>query len=252
MNNILVIGSSAINKIYPGYRTPKDLDLIMNQDTLDKYINYRKKLDSSIRYYPIDDGNKYLIRGEYITEIELAYDETSSKSLIDYILDNDQYVGYMITRDEFNMIYPTQDILYTLKYSHRYLKNSPHFLKTMRDLQFLESKNAKIFDAEWLRIRESETYNYSHPKLNQKSTTFFEKKESFYRYNHDDLHCAVSYPNSPLYLKIIKDGEEVQCSEEKFNSLSHEEKIILAQEEAMVLTLERYLIPNEFKVDPYT
>lgn len=36
-------------------------------------------------------------------------------------------------------------LLYTLKMSHEYLKDSPHFLKTMKDIQTMRKYNAQQF-----------------------------------------------------------------------------------------------------------
>ena len=56
-------------------------------------------------------------------------------------------------------------------------------------------------------------------------------------YNHDFLHTLIK--ETPTYTKILKDGEEVDVSEEKFNQLSYEEKKSLVQEEIMVMAYER-------------
>lgn len=45
---------------------------------------------------------------------------------------------------------------------------------------------------------------------------------------------------SPMYKKVLKDGAEVDVCENKFNSLSFNEKFNLVIEEVMVMALERY------------
>jgi hypothetical protein len=50
------------------------------------------------------------------------------------------------------------DVLYTLKMSHRFKKNSPHFTKTMKDILKLKSLGAVVFNDKWLNLREKETY----------------------------------------------------------------------------------------------
>ena len=45
---------------------------------------------------------------------------------------------------------------------------------------------------------------------------------------------------TPIYTKILKDGAEVDVSEEKFNKLTFEEKCDLVREEVMVMAYERY------------
>jgi len=47
----------------------------------------------------------------------------------------------------------------------------------------------------------------------------------------------------PLYKKILKSGQEVECDKSLFDNLSLTEKLFCVIEEAEVLALERCLIP---------
>jgi len=49
-------------------------------------------------------------------------------------------------------------------------------------------------------------------------------------------------------MEILKNPEtkSVECSEEKFNSLTLEDRLLLVQEEVWVTALEKYLIPSNF------
>jgi len=66
-----------------------------------------------------------------------------------------------------------------------------------------------------------------------------------YPIKHDDLHeMLIKHPHfkgqkEPTYCKILKENQEVDVDETKFNNLSFEEKLNLVQEEIMVMALER-------------
>jgi len=139
-----------------------------------------------------------------------------------------------------------------IKMSHRYKKSSPHFLKTMRDIQKMRKAGAVIQpDHEaFYRRRMDETYSYGHPKLNQNKDQFFRPEDDFYVYDHDSLHEAVAVWGLPAYTKYAVDGEEVLSSKEKFfKGVDHLVRIDGVYEEACVLALERSQIPNNFEID---
>ena len=62
---------------------------------------------------------------------------------------------------------------------------------------------------------------------------------------HDYYHTLLN--ESPIYTKILKDGAEVDVSEDKFNDLSFEDKCNLVREEVMVMAYERYKNYNFMK-----
>jgi hypothetical protein len=57
-------------------------------------------------------------------------------------------------------------------------------------------------------------------------------------YNHDLLHTFIN--PVPTYLKILKNDEEVDVDEVKFNNLSFEDKCNLVREEVYIMAYERY------------
>lgn len=249
-NKFLVIGSHAL-KYYVNDTikiNPKDMDLVMTYETFDTFIKSYKKNGYVKSCYPINDGKKYLVQTNYkIYEIEIAWPNSSAEKLLEQVFDKGLYnhkfsdyglIGYFVNID----------VLYTLKMSHRYKKNSPHFLKTMRDIKLMREMGGKIFDEEWYKLRQKETYVYKHPALNVDKQSFF-KDETFYKYDHDDIHEAIKLFDKPMYRSILKDGAKVDCSKEKFEQLNYLQKMACAIEEVMVLSLERGLIPNDFAVD---
>lgn len=259
-NVVVVIGSHAL--IWHGIdieRIPQDSDYIMTYNKFESYIQDCKDYDHKpLQYYPISNGKKFVSkRATQIDEIEIAWDDSTASELMKFI-DTDVDTIKINLKDKLNIDnlsvkefwIPSLDVLYTLKMSHRFLKNSPHFEKTRNDILRLRKLGAKIFDQNWYKKREQETYNYSHPALNVKKNDFF-KDETFYKYDHDDIHEAVKIGNKPAYTKILVPGEQVKCSAELFNNLPFIQQMWCAIEEVRVLTLERGLIPNDFNVNPY-
>lgn len=143
------------------------------------------------------------------------------------------------------------DILWIMKLSHKYKKNSVHFNKTRLDL--IEFKNAGWNEdhlaghsnlKEMLAFRERLTYNYSHPKLAQGKKTFFTDSVP-YQYDHDTIHEAVKMLDRPAYQYYMQDGAEVMCSKEKFFDLPEIVRLYGVLEESYVLALERAIIPHQ-------
>ncbi len=137
-----------------------------------------------------------------------------------------------------------------LKLSHRYKKNSPHFRKTMQDIQLLRLYGAKVkeIDEDLLKQREALTLAYKHPSLQQGKRTFFTDNVP-YKYDHDSIHRAVAIDGAPAYLSYMQDGAEVQCDKEKFFDLPYEHQIRGVIEECFVLALERAIIPHGTEVN---
>ena len=139
------------------------------------------------------------------------------------------------------------DVLYTLKMSHRFKKDSKHFSKTMKDIILMKNLGAEIFNDEWFKLREKETYVKKRPNLKVSKSKFFNKNTVPYKYDHDTLHLAVMLQDNPAYTYFKPDQNDVFCSEEMFNELDYSIQINSVIEESMVLALERSLIHNKFR-----
>jgi hypothetical protein len=175
----------------------------------------------------------------------LIWPDSDSLELAELILSDDK-----TTWDNYLKAWvPSLNVLYMLKMSHRYKKNSPHFLKTMRDIQKMRAAGAFIqsdhFD--FFKKRRDATYWYEHPNLNRTKEEFFNPDDSFYVYDHDSIHEAVAIDGAPAYTKYAVEGAEVLSSKQKFFEASHEVRIAGVYEETCVLALERSQIPNDFK-----
>jgi hypothetical protein len=245
-----MIGSYGLSHHMDIGKEPKDLDFVMNWSTYSNWIKMIKQNHTVLACYPSSKGKKQIVKYKagdkiQIVEIEIAWKDSTAEMILDrYTTYEDLHFG-----DQFIYTVATLNNLYELKMSHRFLKNSPHFHKTMKDIQLMKEAGAEIEDWDFYDIREKETYNYGHPALNVKKDEFF-KDESFYVYEHDDIHSAVKIGEYPAYKDILSDNQEVKCSLTKWMNLSDQQKLNCALEECYVLSLERGLIPNDFKTDP--
>jgi hypothetical protein len=73
------------------------------------------------------------------------------------------------------------ELLYMIKMSHRFLKNTPHFKKTMDDIWFLRNEfgcsDVKSYLISDYKVRQKFTYDYALPTLNKKKVDFFENNQ---------------------------------------------------------------------------
>ena len=243
---IIRIGSSALQFHIPSIKVGKDIDLIM---TYEDYQIYRDSFKHSneklISHYPISNGKKFVIKtSENIYEIEIAWPNSTAEEFMKLVLKEgkSEYTDFMI---------PSLNALYALKMSHRFLRNSPHFIKTMNHIHLMREYGADILEyyREWYKKREKETYDYGHPDLTVKKQDFFQE-ETFYKYDHDTVHEAIKLSEIPAYKRILESGYDVKCSKVKFDALSYEHKMLCVVEESYTLALERMLIPNDFTPNP--
>jgi hypothetical protein len=128
------------------------------------------------------------------------------------------------------------DHLYTLKISHLFW--DINWAKHMFDVQFLKKKgcvlNKTLFDLLY------EYWTGIHGKIKKSDLTLSSKEffdNALKEYDHDYLHLLFN--PIPTYTKVLKEGSEVEPDENKFLSLSHEEKLSLVREEVYVMAFER-------------
>lgn len=131
------------------------------------------------------------------------------------------------------------ELMASLKVSH--LLWDINWDKHMFDLQFLLKKGYK-WDLNLVR----ELREYWHevlPKvrrsrLEQSKEEFFTNSINMDTNEHDFLHTIIA--EIPAYTKILKDNCEVELDENKWNTLSFEEKCDVVSEEAMIMAYERW------------
>lgn len=254
---ILVIGSGA----FEFGRPLKDIDIVA---TYDDFIAYTKSFSGKIEaLYPSNNGNKMICilrnpnKDQLIIEGDIAWPGTNSEKLLELLSD--------FNPDD-TIIFAPPPVLYMLKMSHRFKKNSPHFNKTMDDIIFLrkcdvikEGEENGYDSPEWLRWynqRVEETYNYSHPKLNVEKDDFFKADGVTYVYDHDWIHTVMSTltqgpDKPPAYTNYMSDNKSVLSSRQKFEACSPSIQLYGVMEEALVLALERSQIPSNYTVNPH-
>lgn len=174
---------------------------------------------------------------DYIFEFMIGKNGNSTEQLLQYC--NNKEDGKL-----FGEVAPI-NVLYLLKMSHRFLRNSPHFLKTMKDIKKLRQLGATIPEEleSVLALREKETYTYRHPVLDVSKNQFFDGDGVDYQYDHDTIHEAIAIGEIPAYRHYMKDGSEVMTSKEKFFSVPETIRLLGVYEETCVLALERSQIP---------
>jgi len=102
-----------------------------------------------------------------------------------------------------------------------------------RDLEIL-SKRTKLTKKE---------FKDRTPSLNKSNEEFFDDYVKKY-YIHDEIHEVVAYYERPLYERLKVDQSKALCQKDLWEQLSHEDKVKCVQEEAYVIALERFIIPN--------
>lgn len=245
---MLIIGSYASKR---NISRCNDVDVIAYLSDTFAWIENNKA--NIINYYP-DTPDKiivlYRMSNEKVIFIEfnIAYSDSTNGILVEdkrsYTEDKDTIFGLGH--------FATLEVCLMLKMSHRYLKNSSHFWKTMLDINLLRVLLPNGI-SDWLnpilKKRESETYTYNHPKLNQKKDSFFSDDNIVYKFDHDELHQVVKLYDRPAYQYFKPEEQEVYCSKDMFEDAEEHIKLAAVYEESCVLALERSMIPFDGSLD---
>jgi len=233
---ILVIGSVALNHWLPERKIGNDIDIIAPYDEIIEFV--KRTMPDYTSLYPFKEGKKmFASNGKQIIEAEIAWEGSNQEKLL-------ELVSFSVTLKDGVFIAPPE-VLLTLKRSHRFLKNSPHFYKTMRDIKLLETICADNLEThtkwkEWYAWREKDTYDYGHPKLNVSKGEFFTDSVP-YKYDHDTIHEAVKELDRPAYKFFINGA--VWCDKDLFFAQPERIKLLAVLEETYVLALERSQVP---------
>ncbi|AZU98570.1 hypothetical protein [Acinetobacter phage AbTZA1] len=258
----LIIGSYALAKQLdwlniPHNLNPKDIDIICaTKKDADDVIRYLKEDSSECKlvFNAASPKFKTYTRAYKCDGVifEITHAETVDCTTYELAFHAAGDILPTVVVNGINFKVASIDMLYSLKWSHRFLKDSPHFLKTMRTIRNLRSPavGANPWDTGWIERRIAETYNYDHVKLNVKKNEFFNSNFN-YVYDHDSIHEAVKLMEKPAYTYYMATDAEVECSREKFFACEQYIRLLGVLEETYVLALERSQIPNDFKVDPY-
>lgn len=241
---MILVGSRALALRAPAllFRKPLDFDWVCTQEEFDKWLPTNLEKVGGIKVYAENDGrfDKQIVEGSTNCEFELIRPGTSSDLLAKLVSEDKSSID-----TPFGLV-PNLDLLFAIKTSHRYLKNSPHFWKTLIDWHVMRKAGAQIRPEyeDFLKMREKETYNYAHPKLNVNKDSFFKDDGLQYVYDHDTIHESVARMERPAYTYYMKDGEQVLTDKAKFFAAPREIQLNGVIEEAAVLAIERSLVPH--------
>lgn len=228
----MYIGSIALKNYVPLDRNPNDIDIIDSHENFEKKLETLKgKLEFCV---PRNNGKKIVAKkGNTFIEAEISWENSLAKEFIE-IMNSQGYYEYASLNG-----------LYTLKMSHRYLKNSYSFLKTMNDIHIMRSLGAYISEdlKEWYKKRKNETYDYNHPNLNKTKNDFFSGDNIIYYYDHDTIHKAMAHYDKPAYEFFKLQQNDVLPSKNLFFECDEKTRLFSVLEEAYVLALERSQIP---------
>jgi hypothetical protein len=239
---MILIGSKAIKFHVPSWRDPADTDLVGTYDEIEKY----QKIKKPKVCYPFAAGASVFMKASdgQITECEIAWQGSRAEKLIKFVEEDSG------TQECWGMKIPSLDVLYMLKMSHRFLKDSPHFKKTMDDIFVLRELGAKILPQhqEFYEQRMRDTYVNKLPKLNQSKEDFFSGDGIVYEWLHDSLHEAVKLGERPAYLEYS--GGAVWSDMKVFETLPEYIKLRGVYEEAATLAAERSQLAFNPAPDP--
>lgn len=148
----------------------------------------------------------------------------------------------------FDVVWTTPpDVLLTIKMSH--LSWDDKWSKTKRHIIGLINLGHtpipdlyEVLKEYWLEVKGNKDFL----SLKKSKGEFFNDFVT-YTHDHDYLHELVAFPNTPVYTKCLKDGEDVLICKESFNKLPHNEQIAMFREEITVIAIERWLTQPKTK-----
>lgn len=252
---MILIGSRALGFNFDlGERLDKaDYDVIMSIDDFNKWVKDNNQFIHSL----IPRGeNKYKAivwkddkKTQY--EIELGFNGTSSSFLLENIFAVTDSLGMGAFNELYRVLTPEYQLL--TKKSH--IVYPVHWEKNIKDYHLLRSiledrvwyVNKTMHEYYKLRSNEAKERfkKFKTPKLNISTEDFFSSKLNVPHYFvHDDIHKIMAHDVEPMYSKMQPDPKMAWCSKDMFFNLTYQQRVQCVQEEAYVIALERYIIPQ--------
>ncbi len=257
---MIVIGSKALLSFLPNNErwNGSDFDVLM---TPEEFKSWTQQYRSNITKLIPRSGNKYkAILEDYVEtkqyEIEIGYEGTSAE----WLLSRENNITSPIPILGFlgEDLYPLR-LQYQLvtKYSH--IIYPVHFEKNINDYHLIKSnlwlskidnlldiKDYKeYYDLRSAEAKERYSDKFKTPNLHVTNEDFFSSKLAVKTYFiHDHIHEVMKHYEQPVYEMMKRDFSLAKCEEDMFFSLDFEKRIACVQEEAYVIALERYIIPQ--------
>lgn len=257
---MIVIGSKALLSFIPDKErwNISDFDVLM---TPEEFKSWTQEYKKNIKKLIPRSGNKYkAILEDYVEtkqyEIEIGYKGTSAEWLLsrqDEITSPTPILGFL---GEFFHALRLQYQLVT-KYSH--IIYPVHFEKNINDYHLIKSNlwiskidnllnvedYQEYYDIRHAEAKEKYSEKFKTPNLHVTNEDFFSSKLAVKTYFiHDHIHEVMKHYDQPVYEMMKRDFSLAKCEEDMFFSLEFEKRIRCVQEEAYVIALERYIIPQ--------
>lgn len=243
---MLLVGSRAIKYHRPDFRDPQDWDLIGSSSEIFEW--YEDHLPEIASFLPNDRGSKFHCKLLSGTRVELEVSEEVESSRLLTRLPSETASINLGVLDESEVQIPSLSTLLLLKRSH--LIFPAHWWKNIQDYHWLKTRVPPDFTENQLhffrtRRKEVEHRSSKRVNLNMSNDDFFKKSQSSVGriYDHDSIHTAVSFYGEPLHNRMRPDPLKAATSHRLFRLMSHLDQVRAVQEEAMVIALERILIP---------
>lgn len=239
---MILLGSRAAKARHSDFRDPADWDIV---STLDELVAWAAENRPNIRLLMPSGDGKYRARLDGGIAIEFDLRSGSNDLLRE------------LTKDEFEVPIPggvakvpSTVILALTKRSHALWPI--HWNKTIRDYHTLRSLDPREpTKDEWsyhnMRRSEVETrHDIKAKNLDVSNDEFFARSEKAVqrRVPHDSLHEVVAYGERPLFERFKRDINKAKLDRDLFEAAEDCEKLRLVREEAMVIALERAVIPS--------
>lgn len=144
--------------------------------------------------------------------------------------------------------YATPDQIYTMKVSHAPWEIHDTWRKHMHDIVWLKQRGARLnyLLHDTLYPIWEDLHGKKRVNLNQESGAFF--TDAVVRiYDHDSIHDTVAHYDRPLWMDVLKDGQDVAMDMNKVWNLPWVKQVQLFREEIYATALERWMIPNDYR-----
>ena len=241
---MLLVGSRAVAFAFPDAREPGDWDLIARRADIMRWLDTNRDCVSSLVPSRPGKHKARLVGGESV-EIE-EIDGCPSAEMLETLR------GLPRTNTplaQAHVVPPAY--LAALKRSHA--EWPVHWEKTMRDLHWLrarlggdEREDSAV--AAFYRARHAEhttRFGARTARLAMSNEAFFAKSETAVQrvHSHDWLHEIVAYGSRPMFERFKRDVTRASLDRTLFEAAPLAHRLALVREEAMVIALERQIIP---------
>lgn len=226
---MILIGSKALS-FYKPDRKVADIDLIATPLEASANFNVDLYNKSSVKV-----GNIELHNQKFLNNARLA---------------EEAFPRIEIPELRWKVRLPSLPFLYALKRSH--IHRPLAFSKHLMDLLWIKSQLKPCwYDVSFKFMKQRQRLTYKAfgqnvPSLNKTKDDFFDDAVDKI-YIHDDIHEVVAFGDEPMFKKIQKSETIVHCFFDLWQELRYSDKVHCVQEEAMVIALERFIIPGRLK-----